>query len=84
VNAVRDRRPPQFDDAAQAAVHAFCVANLESRALSDDSFERVVAAVGREGVIELIGLMSHYCAVSFTLNSYGVPPKDGAAPELKD
>jgi len=84
VNAVRDRKPPQFADADQAAVHAFCRENLEDHAVSADTFERTVAAVGRKGVIELIGLMSHYCAVAFTLNTYAVPPKDGAAPELKD
>lgn len=84
VNAVRDRETPQFEDAAQAAVHAFCRENLEDHAVSDATFARAVEAVGRKGVIELIGLMSHYCAVSFTLNTYAVPPAGGAAPELKD
>lgn len=84
VNAIRDRKPPQFADEAQAAVYAFCRENLDDHAVGAATFERAVAAVGRKGVIELIGLMSHYCAVAFTLNSYDVPPKDGAAPELKD
>lgn len=84
VNAIRDRKPPQFDDEAQAAVYAFCRENLEDHAVGAATFERTAAAVGRKGVIELIGLMSHYCAVAFTLNSYDVPPANGVAPELKD
>jgi 4-carboxymuconolactone decarboxylase len=84
IAAIRDRRTPDFDDEKMAAVHTFCRENLEEHAVSDATWERAVAAVGRKGVIELIGLMAHYCAVSFTLNSYGIPPADGAAPELKD
>ena len=84
IAAIRDRKPPDFGDEKMAAVHAFCSENLQDHVVSDATFERAVAAVGRDGVIELIGLMAHYCAVAFTVNSYAVPPADGAPPALKD
>lgn len=84
VEAIRDRKAPVFENEDEAAVYAFARESLEDREISDDTWKRVNAALGADGLIDLIGLMGFYCMVGFTVNAFEFPPAGGAPPELPD
>jgi len=76
------RRPDGMQPDEQA-VHTFATELMETRQVSDTTFQSAVSALGERGVVDLIGLMGYYSLVSMALNVDRYPLPDGAQPELK-
>src|SRR5713226_1687523 len=73
VEAILSALPTSFDDKREQVVYemATCLAN--SRWVSKGLFARAVAALGHEGITDVITLMGFYTSVSMTLAFYDVP-----------
>jgi 4-carboxymuconolactone decarboxylase len=84
VEAIRTGKTPQFSRADEAAVHAFARELIETRRVSDQTFQRAVDALGLEGVVELVGILGYYSLVSLTLNAFEVPVPPGAVEPFAD
>lgn len=80
IEAIRTGGTPDFGDAAEAQVHAFCVEVLTTRKASDSTYRATLELLGEEGLIDLVGLMGYYCLVSFTLNVFEIDPPGGVRP----
>jgi len=78
VEAIRTAKMPQFSRADEAAVHAFASELIETRRVSDQTFQRAVDVLGLAGVVELVGILGYYSLVSLTLNAFEVPVPPGA------
>jgi 4-carboxymuconolactone decarboxylase len=48
--------------------------------VTDDAFDAVVSRWGKQGAIDLIGVLGYYSLVSFVLNVDRYPPPEGAVP----
>ena len=46
--------------------------------LADATFARAEATLGRQGLVELVGLVGYYTLVAMTLNAFEVPAPEGA------
>ena len=74
------RRPARMA-ADEAAVYDFCTELRRDRRVSDKSFAAAKAALGEQGVVDLIAVSGYYDLVSMTLNVADVAaPPDGALP----
>jgi 4-carboxymuconolactone decarboxylase len=82
VDAIRDRQPPQWADAAQQVVYDFATALLERHEVGDEIYDRAVELLGREGVVDLTGVLGYYGMVSMTLRIFEVPPLEGVPVEM--
>lgn len=82
VEAIRRNRTPDFADEDAAAVHAFTRAALIDRQVDDALYDRTLAALGRDGLVDLVGILGYYSLISVTINAFRIPPHDGGAPEL--
>ena len=82
LDAIRDGRTPPFEREDEAAVHAFVKESQETKTVSDATYARAVAAIGEEGVVDVVGIVGYYCLVSMTLNIFGVNPPPGAKTEM--
>ena len=51
-----------------------------TRALSDATYAAAEAALGREALVDLVGILGYYTLVSMTLNAFRVPTPDGSRP----
>ena len=73
VEAILCGLPASFDDKREQIVYemATCLAN--SRWVPKGLYDRAVAALGHEGVTDVICLMGYYSMVSMTLAFYDVP-----------
>ena len=73
VEALLSGLPTSFDDTREQVVYemATCLAN--SRWVSKGLFDRAVAALGHEGITDVICLIGFYTSVSMTLAFYDVP-----------
>jgi 4-carboxymuconolactone decarboxylase len=70
-------RAPDLDGTARV-VHDVARALVATGGLDDAAFAAGEAALGRPGLVELIGLVGYYTMVAMTLNAFAVPVPDGA------
>ena len=84
VDAIQNGRRPAGMQKDEAAVYTFCSELLNTKHVSDATFQAAKDNVGGEkGVVDLMGVMSWYQMVSMLLNVDRYPLPDGAQPELK-
>ncbi len=83
VEAIQTGKRPSGMAKDEAAVYAFCTEVLNTKHVSDATFQTAKDAVGEKGIVDLMGVMSWYQMVSMLLNVDRYPLPDGAQPELK-
>jgi 4-carboxymuconolactone decarboxylase len=80
IAAIRVGAEPALDDAKSRAVYAVARELHETRALSDQTYGHAEAALGREGLVDLVGLLGYYTLISMTLKAFDLPSPDGSHP----
>lgn len=80
IEAIRKGEEPALEDAKARAVYAVARELHESRALSDATYAAAEAALGHQGLVDLVGILGYYTLVSMTLNAFEVPTPDGSLP----
>lgn len=83
VNAIAEGRRPAGMTPEESAVWAFCTELLQTKRVSDATFNTAKTAFGERGVVDLIGVTGYYQFVSMLLNVDEYPLPAGAQPELK-
>jgi len=73
VEAIIGGLPASFPDAREQVVYEVAMALAAGRLVPQGLYDRAVAALGHEGVTDMIVLMGYYTAVSLTMNFYAVP-----------
>lgn len=82
VDALRDGTPPPFVDDETRLVHQVVVELTERRGLADATYERALAGIGQDRLVDLVGLCGYYTLISMTLNAFAVPLPPGEIDEL--
>ena len=77
VGAIQINEKPIFDADDERLVYEFASELLESRTVSQPTFDRAEAVLGRLAVVDLVGIMGYYCLVSITLNVFDMPLPEG-------
>jgi len=77
IDAIAERRTPEFDDADDLLVYELSHGYYQNHHVSDDIYDRVRARWGDQGVVDLAGLIGYYSFVSVTLNVFEVPTPPG-------
>jgi len=72
IEALRLRQTPTFSDPGDEIVHRFAREMLDSRTVSDSTYEKVVALIGKTGAVELVALLGYYCMVAMTLVTFDI------------
>jgi 4-carboxymuconolactone decarboxylase len=73
VEAMLSGLPTSFDDTREQVIYEMAVCLTEARWVSKGLYDRAVAALGHEGITDVICLMGFYSSVSMTLAFYDVP-----------
>jgi len=74
---IRSGARPDFADPAEALVFDLAVEIVETRTLSDETYEAAVAALGEPATLELVALVGFYIMIAVVLNAYRVEIPDG-------
>ena len=80
IEAVRVGAEPALEDPKARAVYAVARELHEARALSDQTYAHAEAALGREGLVDLVGILGYYTLISMTLKAFDVATPDGSHP----
>ena len=81
--AIGEGKRPASMKPDEQALYDFCKELLDTRHVSDATFQAAVKAFGEKGVVDLIGVTGYYQMVSALLNVDRYPLPAGAKPELK-
>ncbi len=82
-DAIAEGRRPSGMPPDEQAVYNFATELLETKQVSDGTFDAAKKLLGERGVVELINVMGWYGTVSMFLNVDRYPLPDGAKAELK-
>jgi 4-carboxymuconolactone decarboxylase len=82
IESIRCHQEPSWQIPEQAIVNAFTRMLLETRRVTDDVYDQAVAALGQDGVVDLVGIVGYYSMISMTINVFDVPLPADVAPEL--
>ena len=83
IHAINDRRRPDFDSDADAAVYDLAKETLEQKQASDAAFERAAGAIGYPAMVDVIGAIGHFCKVGLMAVFVGAEAPDDAPIPLK-
>jgi 4-carboxymuconolactone decarboxylase len=73
IEALRDRRTPEFSDAESKLVYDFATTFFSTNDVPDALFEHAVAQFGRRHVVELAGILGYYSSLAILLRIFRVP-----------
>ena len=82
VGAIQINEKPILNADDECLVYDFVSELLESRTVSQSTYDQAEATLGRLGVVDLAGIVGYYCLVSITLNVFDMPLPKGEAPPL--
>lgn len=80
IEAIRTGADPALEEARSRAVYALARELHETRSLSEETHAHAEAALGRQQLVDLVGLLGYYTLVAMTLNAFDVPTPDGSRP----
>ena len=80
IEAIRKGEQPRLEDQKSRAVYAVARELHRRRSVSDQTYASAEAALGREALVDLVGILGYYTLVSMTLNAFRVPTPDGTDP----
>jgi 4-carboxymuconolactone decarboxylase len=82
IDAIRDRRTPQFDDPKAQMIYEVATSLHEGHGLSRALYDDAVKLLTERGLVEIIGLCGYYTLVSMTLNTFEFELPEGEVSEL--
>ncbi len=84
VDAVRDRRRPDFAAADHEAVYDYITELFEDRMVSDATHARLQQLIGAEGLIELVLVVGFYSMLGLVCDAFEPDFPPGVTPPLGD
>lgn len=77
IEQIRVGRRPTEASAEELAVYDFATEQQDLRAVSAETYGKVLARWGARGTVELVALIGYYTLVAMTLNSHDFPLPPG-------
>jgi 4-carboxymuconolactone decarboxylase len=71
--AIRRGADPKLERKDEAAVHRFSVELLRRKHVTDEAYAAAEGELGREALVELVGILGYYTLISMTINAFKVP-----------
>ena len=77
IETIRTGGRPRIVDDGELLVYEVAVELLQTRRLSDETYNRALEVLGEAGLVDLQFLMAYYTGVSMLLNTFEIPLPDG-------
>jgi 4-carboxymuconolactone decarboxylase len=72
IEDIDHQRSPAFERPDEQAVFDFAMSLCRTRWVPDPIYRGAVAAIGEQGVVELVGVLGYYTLISMTLNAFDI------------
>jgi 4-carboxymuconolactone decarboxylase len=80
VEAIRERRPPNFDREDERIVYEATTELMAGGPLSAEKYRRLIGHFGLDLTIEIVSVAGLYAMVSAVLNGFDIPTPNGERP----
>ncbi len=80
IESIRTGAKPPFEDDRSHIVYTVSRELHETRRLSKETYARAEALLGRQALVDLVGILGYYTLISMTLNAFDVLTPDGSTP----
>ncbi len=80
IAAIRDNRRPDFKRDDERVVYDVATEIMQTKELSQATYDRAVAQFGIEGTVDLVSTVGYYAMVGIFLKSFDVPTPTGDRP----
>jgi 4-carboxymuconolactone decarboxylase len=84
VEALRIGTSPRLEREDEQAVFRFSNELLQTRAISDVTYQAAEMALGTHALVDLVGVLGYYGLISMTIKAFRVPVPSGAPEPFKD
>jgi 4-carboxymuconolactone decarboxylase len=82
MEAIKDRRKPVFKKPGEEVVYAVVTELLETRGVSDATYDRAREVLGEAGLIDIVQVAGFYTLVSMNEATFGSAMPEGVPPPL--
>ncbi|WP_136635292.1 carboxymuconolactone decarboxylase family protein [Pseudooceanicola onchidii] len=82
VETIRTGGIPDLPDPEESVVYRVARAALDTRQVPDDLYAEAEATLGRDRLVDLVGVLGYYSLISLTLNIFRVSPPADAPMEF--
>ena len=82
IEAIAEGRRPESMKEDEAAAYDFSIELHRTRRVSDATYARALASFGPQGLMDLVGLIGYFGAISMVLNVAHTPPEAPTGPPL--
>lgn len=84
IDAIHNGEPPAFKDDAERLAYEVTGELLSNHRLSDSTYTRALECLGETPLVELVLTVGYYTTVSFTLNAFQIPLREGMTDPFPD
>lgn len=84
LEALRTGKPAKFTQADEAAVYDVAQELFKTRAVSDATYKRAVAALGERGLLDVIAVLGYYGLIAMSMKTFDMVPEAGAYDPFAD
>ena len=81
--AIENHEVPLFTDDREEAVYSVVNEVLETKKLSQATYDKALAIFGEKTLFELTGIAGYYLSIALQMNCFAVDIPEGAKPRLK-
>jgi 4-carboxymuconolactone decarboxylase len=76
-DAIGEGREPVFEKEDEAVVYGFIRTLVDARSIPDELYRRASDVLGRDRLVDLVGLAGYYTLISMTLNVFKIGLPEG-------
>ncbi|MGG5822422.1 carboxymuconolactone decarboxylase family protein [Falsiroseomonas sp. HW251] len=84
IAAIAARRAPVLRDEREQVVYDIATVLLPKGRIPQALYDRGIAVLGEQGMVELVAILGFYCMVSLTLNAFELGIPGSIVPEFED
>jgi 4-carboxymuconolactone decarboxylase len=84
IEAIRTGEQPIFDRADAAALYGFTHELLHNRRISDATYRTAEKELGKQALVELVGIIGYYTLISTTIVAFEIPVPEGESEPFTD
>jgi 4-carboxymuconolactone decarboxylase len=84
VQAIAERKTPEFDRDEDTAFHDFCRELLEEHFVGDETYHRALDHFGPQGLVDAVGSLGNFSMLAMCLNAFQVDLQTDRTPPFPD
>ena len=82
IEALRHHEEPDFKDEAALAVYRVVTELVKDRVLSEQTYHSALGLIGKDGMVDLIGIIGYYTMIAMTVTAFDLPLPDGVSKQF--